>query len=67
MTREAEVKDNIQTLTKDIKEIQKLPLTEEQVTNINLSAIAQQLSDISITLAMIVDRLDKEEEECKEH
>ena len=61
MTREVEVKNNIQNLAKGIKEIQKLDLTEEQVTNINLSTIAQQLGDISITLAMIVDRLDKEE------
>jgi hypothetical protein len=40
----------------------KASLTPEQITNINLTAIAQQLADISLTLAVIADKLGGEGE-----
>jgi hypothetical protein len=57
MTRKEEVENNIKVFSEGIKELNSLELMQEQVTNLNLSAIAQELADISITLAMIVDQL----------
>lgn len=57
MTRKEEVENNNKVLSEGIKELNSIELMQEQVTNINLSAIAQELADISITLAMIVDQL----------
>ena len=57
MTRKEEVENNNKVFSEGIKELTSLKLTQEQVMNLNLSSIAQMLSDISITLAMIVDQL----------
>ena len=57
MTRKEEVENKNKVLSEGLKKLTSLELTQEQVTNITLSAIAQELADISITLAMIVDQL----------
>ena len=57
MSRKEEVEKNIKVLAKEIERCTSLKVTQEQVTNLNLSAIAQELADINITLAMIVDQL----------
>jgi membrane protease subunit (stomatin/prohibitin family) len=57
MTRKEEVENNNKVLSEEIKKCAGLEVTQEQVTNITLSAIAQELADINITLAMIVDQL----------
>lgn len=57
MSRTEEVKSNINIIDEGIKEISSIKLTQEQVTNLNLSAIVQNLADINVTLAMIADQL----------
>lgn len=57
MTRKEEVEKNIKVLSEVIEKCTSLEGTQELVTNLNLSAIAQELADINITLAMIVDQL----------
>lgn len=61
MTRKEEVENNMKDLLERIRDLTGSGLTQEQVMNINLSAIAQQLGEISVTLAIIADKLDKEE------
>lgn len=61
MTRKEEVENNMKDLLERIRDLNGLGLTQEQVMNINLSAIAQQLGEISVTLAIIADKLDKED------
>lgn len=61
MTREEEVEDVMKDLLGRIRDLSGSGLTKEQVMNINLSAIAQQLGEISVTLAIIADKLEKEE------
>lgn len=60
MTRKEEVVDSMHNLLGGIRDLKGSGLTQEQVMNINLSAIAQQLGEISVTLAIIADKLDKE-------
>lgn len=61
MTRKEEVENNMKDLLERIRDLNGSGLTQEQVMNINLSAIAQQLGEISVTLAIIADKLDKED------
>lgn len=61
MTRKEEVVDSVHDLLGRIRDLTGSGLTQEQVMNINLSAIAQQLGEISVTLAIIADKLEKED------
>lgn len=61
MTRKEEVVDSMHDLLGRIRDLTGSGLTQEQVMNINLSAIAQQLGEISVTLAIIADKLEKED------
>lgn len=63
MTRKEEVENNMKDLLERIRDLTGSGLTQEQVMNINLSSIAQQLGDISVTLAIIADKLDKEDKQ----
>jgi hypothetical protein len=63
MTRKAEVVDSMYDLLGDIRDLKGSGLTQEQLMNINLTLIAQELGDISVTLAIIADKLDKEDKE----
>ncbi len=62
MTRKDEVEKNNKILIEKIKEeaTNSKITTQEQVTNFALSSIAQQLVDISVTLAIIADKLGGE-------
>ena len=61
MTRKEEVENNMKDLLERIRDLSGSGLTQEQVMNINLSSIAQQLGEISVTLAIMADKLDKED------
>lgn len=61
MTRKEEVENDMKDLLERIRDLNGSGLTQEQVMNVNLSAIAQQLGEISVTLAIIADKLDKED------
>lgn len=60
MSRKEEVEKSNLILTKMIREKATENITQEQVTNYALSSIAQQLTDISVTLAIIADKLGEE-------
>lgn len=62
MTRKEEVVDSMLDLLGGIRDLKGSGLTQEQLMNINLTLLAQELGDISVTLAIIADKLDKEEE-----
>ena len=61
MTRKEEVVDSMYDLLGDIRDLKGSGVTQEQLMNINLSLLAQELGDISVTLAIIADKLDKED------
>lgn len=61
MTRKEEVVDSMYDLLGDIRNLKGSGVTQEQLMNINLTLLAQELGDISVTLAIIADKLDKEE------
>lgn len=60
MSRKEEVEKSNLILTKMISEKATENITQEQVTNYALSSISQQLADISVTLAIIADKLGGE-------
>lgn len=60
MSRKEEVEKSNLILIKNIREKATENITQEQVTNFALSSIAQQLTDISVTLAIIADKLGEE-------
>lgn len=62
MSRLTEVKTKQHTLDQALKDINgaELNLTQDALTNLNLSAITAQLVDISTTLAIIADKLGGE-------
>lgn len=64
MTRKDEIKESIENLNHIMGIATREPetLAQEQITNINLSAITRQLADISLTLAIIADKLGGEGE-----
>ena len=57
MTRKEEIKNSIDYLNNVIHLATKESLTQEQLININLSSLTSQLADISVTLAIIADKL----------
>ena len=57
MSRKEEIKQSIEYLNKIVEFSTKESLNQTQITNINLSAITSQLADISVTLAIIADKL----------
>ena len=61
MSRLEEVKTKQDTLAQVLKAIKdaELDITQDALTNLNLSAIAEQLADISTTLAIIADKLER--------
>lgn len=63
MTREEEVVNSMAGLLEGVKDLKGSRLTQEQIININLSTLAHELGDINVTLAIIADKLDKEESE----
>ena len=60
MNRKDEIKGSVEYLNHLIDISVKESITQEQVTNINLTAISHQLADISVTLAIIADKLEGE-------
>ena len=67
MRRKDEIKESIEGLADMLDLASKVSLTPEENIDISLSAIAQQLADISLTLAIIADKLGGEGEEEKEN
>lgn len=60
MTRKEEVVNSMYDLLDGIRDLKGSGVTQEQLMNINLTLLAQELGDISVTLAIIADKLDKE-------
>ena len=60
MTRKDEVKESVKYLNHLIDVAAKENLSQEQITNVNLAAITHQLAEISVTLAIIADKLGGE-------
>lgn len=60
MTRKEEVKESIRYLKHLIDGATDLDLSQEQITNVNLAGITHQLAEISLTLAIIADKLGEE-------
>lgn len=61
MSRLEDIRDNQRTLNNAFKTINEaeINLTQDQTNNLYLSAIASQLVDISTTLAIISDNLER--------
>ena len=59
MSRLEEIRENQSTLNNVFKAINgaEIDITQDALTNLNLSAITAQLVDISTTLAIIADKL----------
>ena len=57
MTRKEEIKNSIDYLNNVINLATKEIVTQEQLINLNLTALANQLADISVTLAIIADEM----------
>ena len=60
MTRKDEVRESIRYLNHLIDEATDLGLSQEQITNVNLAGITHQLTQISLSLAIIADKLESE-------
>ena len=60
MTRKEEVKESVKYLNHLIDVAAKENLSQEQLTNVNLAAITHQLTQISLSLAIIADKLESE-------
>jgi hypothetical protein len=60
MTRKFEIEESIKNLNRIIDISTEKKLSQEQITNLNLAAISSQLADISLTLAIIADKLESE-------
>ena len=61
MTRKLEIEESIKNLSHIIDNIStEKKFSQEQLTNIHLMAITHQLADISVTLAIIADKLGEE-------
>ena len=57
MSRKDEINASIKYLNKIIELSTKEDVTQEQITNFNLASITHLLADISVTLAIIADKL----------
>jgi len=64
MTRTEEVTEKQKTFSDMLNKLNEHGLMKDQnqITNINLATIAEQLSDISMSLAMLVDNIKAKEE-----
>lgn len=64
MTREEEIMEKQKAFTNIINKIGENGLMKDQhqITNVSLAAIVEQLSDISMSLAMLVDNIKAKEE-----
>ena len=63
MTRKEEIKNSIDYLNNVMNLVTKESVTQEQLINLNLSALTNQLADISVTLAIIADKMAESEGE----
>jgi len=61
VTRKEEIKNSIDYLNNVINLATKESVTQEQLINLNLTALANQLADISVTLAIIADEMAESE------
>ena len=57
MNRIKEVEENIDDVNKTMEKLNELELLPETLRNLNLAAIVQMLSDISVTLAIMVEQM----------
>jgi len=62
MSRLEEVNKTMKKLDDTISELGAYRLNDKKITNMNLASIATVLGDISISMAMLVDRLAESEE-----
>jgi hypothetical protein len=60
MTRKLEIEEGIKNLNHIIDISTEKKLSQEQLINLNLAAISNQLAEISLTLAIIADKLGGE-------
>lgn len=63
MSRLEEVNETIKEVKDVILELNEHDLTASQITNMELASIVTFLGEISISLAMLVDRMDEREGE----
>lgn len=63
MSRLEEVNETIKEVKDVILELNEHDLTASQITNMELASIVTFLGEISISLAMLVDRMDEREVE----
>ena len=61
MSRLEEVNETIKEVKDVITELNEHDLTSTQITNMELASIVTFLGEISISLAMLVDRMDERE------
>ena len=62
MSRLEEVNKTMEKLNSTISQFGESKLNDKSITNINLASIATVLGDISVSMAMIVDRLAESED-----
>lgn len=60
MTRKLEIEEGIKNLNHIIDISTEKKLSQEQLRDLNLAAISSQLAEISLTLAIIADKLGGE-------
>lgn len=60
MSRKDEIKESIEYLNNLIDMTTKESISQEQLINISLGAVTHLLADISVTLAIIADKLGGE-------
>ena len=63
MSRKSEIEKSIKNLNHIIDITTEEGLSQEQITNLGIAAITHQLADISLTLAIITDKLCRVESE----
>ena len=66
MSRLEEVNETIKEVKDVITELNEHDLTSKQITNMELASIVTFLGEISISLAMLVDRLTESDKEVEE-
>lgn len=63
MTRKLEIEESIKGLNHMIDISTEADLSHEQITTLCITMITHQLADISLTLAIIADKLESEGKE----
>lgn len=63
MSRLEEVNKTMKKLDDTIAELGAYRLNDKKITNMSLASIVTLLGDISISMAMLVDRLEESEDE----